>query len=197
MRQHKTVERDALTDEQIITLYNSRNETAIDETHRKYGKLLLSVAHQILQDQQDSEECRNDTYLKAWNSIPPTQPTSLQAYLAQIVRAIAINRYTEKRKKSRIPSQLTESLEELAFCLSDFSAVEQEANAAELGRYINDYVSTLSPRQQYVFISRYYFAKPVEDIAKMLQITRFGVYKHIDEIKKGLRAYLAERGEMV
>jgi len=102
-----------LGDEEIIALYWARNEEAIRETDRKYGKLLYQQAYNILHDRCDSEECQNDTYLGAWNSIPPASPTSLQTYVVKIMRKIAISRYREKTAQKRIPSEMTDCLEEL------------------------------------------------------------------------------------
>ena len=102
-----------LTDEQIIELYWTRQENAIQETDKKYGQFLFRIANNMLHDRRDSEECQNDTYLGAWNAIPPTRPLVLSAFLVQIMRRIAINRYREKTSKKRIPSELTVALEDV------------------------------------------------------------------------------------
>ena len=100
-----------IADEQIIELYWQREERAIQETDKKHGQFLFRIAYNILHDRLDCEECQNDTYLGVWNAIPPTRPTVFPAFITQIMRRIAINRYKEKTSKKRIPSELTVSME--------------------------------------------------------------------------------------
>ena len=102
-----------VADEQIIELYWNRKENAIEETDKKYGQLLFGIAYNILHDRPDCEECQNDTYLATWNAIPPTRPSALLAFIIQIMRRIAINRYKQKASKKRVPSELTVSVEDL------------------------------------------------------------------------------------
>ena len=92
-------------DEKIVDMYGQRNPNAIQETDQKYGPLLRNVAYNILFDSLDCEECRNDTYLRIWNSIPSTRPAAFAAYIVQIMRRIALDRYKEKSRQKRIPSQ--------------------------------------------------------------------------------------------
>lgn len=123
-----------LHDETIIELFFARDETAITECDRKYGSYLLAVADNILHSMQDSEECRNDTYLNAWNSIPPARPFSLGAYLTKIIRGIAVNRYNRDRRERRIPPEAVDSL-------SDFEGFLAETDCArEDIEYVNDAV---------------------------------------------------------
>ena len=107
-----------LEDNEIIELFWSRNESAIDETDIKYGKYLLAIAFNILNDTLDSEECLNDTYLSVWNSIPPTRPNILRAFLTTVMRRVAVNRYHSNSKKSAVPSEMTHSLSEMEYFLS-------------------------------------------------------------------------------
>ncbi|MBO5355664.1 MAG: sigma-70 family RNA polymerase sigma factor [Clostridia bacterium] len=197
MKARSKTQHELLADERIIELYWSREESAITETDRKYGQLLYQIAHRILNDRLDSEECQNDTYLKVWNTVPPTRPTVLRSFLAKISRNLALNRYKEKNRQKRVPSELTVAFEDLENTLQGGESAERELAAAELGVMINDYVHTLALRGQYVFVGRYYFAESVEEIAKALQMTKSNVYKQLEEIKKGLKQYLEERGERV
>ena len=155
----------AITDEQIIELYWKREESAIQETDKKYGQLLFRIAYNILRDRADCEECRNDTYLGVWNAIPPTRPAKFSAFITQIIRNIAINRYKEKISKKRIPSELTVSMEDINGILRSDDTVETKYAAEEVGRIINDYVRTLPSRQRFIFIDRFYLSEPVEAIA--------------------------------
>ena len=184
------------TDEQIIELYWDRNETAIQETDKKYGKTLFRLANNILCDRSDSEECRNDTYFAVWNRIPPTRPHAFRAFITQIVRRIAINRYNEKMSQKRIPSEFTVSMEDL----SDFISVndgEEEFMAEEIGKIINAYVRQLDERQRYIFVSRFYVAESVENIARELSVVPSTVYRALDQIKYGLKECLERNGVQV
>lgn len=183
-----------MADEQIIELYWQRKENAIQETDKKYGQFLFRIAYNILHDRLDCEECQNDTYLGVWNAIPPTRPTAFPAFITQIMRHIALDRYKEKSSKKRIPSELTVSMEEIHQIRGDVSA-EAAYEAAEVGNIINSYVRGLPERQRYIFIDRFYLAEPVENIAKDLSISVATVYREIEKIKHGLKEHL-ERNEV-
>lgn len=184
-----------LSDEHIIDLYWRRDEAAIRATDQKYGPFLTKIAYHILRDELDCEECRNDTYLGAWNAIPPARPAVLPAFLTQIMRRTAINRYKERTAKKRVPSELTVSMEELNSALRSDETADSSLEAKELGRLISAYVRGLPARQRYIFIDRFYLAEPVETIAADLSISAPTVYREIRTIKRGLREYL-ERNDV-
>lgn len=182
------------SDDQIIDLYWQRDDDAIQQTDTKYGRLLWNVAHNILYDSSDCEECCNDAYFGIWNAIPSARPTAFSAFIIQIMRRIAINRYKEQSRKKRIPSQLTVSIEDLENAISDGRSVEEMYEAEELGALINDYVKTLNNRRRYIFLDRYYLAEPVDKIASSLSISPQTVYREIEHIKRGLKDYLEKNG---
>ena len=186
-----------IADEQIIEMYWHRDERAIHETDEKYGQFLFRIAYNILHDRLDCEECQNDTYLGVWNAIPPTKPSVFPAFITQIMRRIAINRYEEKTSKKRIPSELTISMDDLNVTLQGYESVENVYEAKEVGKVISDYVRGLSERQQYIFIGRYYMADVVESLAEDLNISVPTVYREIDKIKQGLKVYLEENGVLI
>jgi RNA polymerase sigma-70 factor (ECF subfamily) len=186
-----------IADEQIVELYWRREENAIRETDKKYGRYLFKVAHNILLDREDSEECKNDAYLEAWNSIPPTRPRTLGSFMTQIVRCIALDRYKAKTTKKRIPSELFVSMEDLSYILADGDFAETEYMAKEVGKMINAYVKGLTEKEQYIFVSRYYVAEKVEDIARELGVSQPTVYRELEHIKNGLREYLEREGVYV
>lgn len=190
---HKTPQAFA-SDEEIVDMYWQRDPDAIRETDQKYGRLLQSTAFNILADLEDSEECQNDAYLKIWNAIPSARPTEFYAFIVQITRRIAIDRYREKSRKKRVPSQLTLSIEELKNSLSSSMSVEEEYDAKILGELITKYVRGLNARQQYIFVDRYYMAEPVEKIASDLSISLRTAYREIDKIKADLKKYLEGNG---
>lgn len=182
-----------MSDEQIVALYWQRDEQAIRETDIKYKKFLLSVAYNILYDICDSEECLNDTYIGAWNSIPPARPVLLQAFLATIMRRTAIDCYKAKKRQKRIVSELTVSLSEVEDFISDDDMYSQ-TDAKELGRVISDFVRSLSDRRMYIFMSRYYIARPIKEIARLLGCSESTVNKEIAAIKCDLKEKLKKEG---
>lgn len=184
-------------DAHIVEMYWQRNPDAIQETDSKYGSLLWTVAYNILCDAQDCEECQNDAYLKVWNAIPSTRPTSFAGYVVQVVKRIALNRYKEKSRQKRIPSQLTVSMEELKKSVSSGITVEEEYDAKEVSQMITDYLWSLNERQQHLFIDRYYMLEPVEKTAAELQISVQTAYREIEKIKRGLKKYLEGNGVYV
>ena len=183
-----------MSDERIVELYWQRDEQAIKETDIKYKSFLLTVAHNILHDPCDSEECLNDTYIDAWNSIPPARPTLLQAFLATIMRRTAIDRYKTKKRQKRIPSELTVSLTEVEEFIGADDDPYSEESARELGRVISDFVRSLPYRRMYIFMSRYYFARPIKEIAKLLRCSESTVHKEIGAIKSALKDKLEKEG---
>ena len=182
-----------MSDEQIVALYWQRDEQAIRETDIKYKKFLLTVAYNILQDMYDSEECLNDTYIGAWNAIPPARPVLLQAFLATIMRRTAIDCYKAKKRQKRIVSELTVSLSEVEDFISDDDMYSQ-TDAKELGRVISDFVRSLSDRRMYIFMSRYYIARPIKEIARLLGCSESTVNKEIAAIKRDLKEKLKKEG---
>ena len=184
----------AMSDEQIVELYWQRDERAIRETDRKYQHFLLTVAHNILRDAQDCEECLNDTYLGAWNAIPPTRPKVLQAFLATIMRRTAIDRYKAGKRQKRIDSELTVALSEVEELLADGSDPAAELDAHELGRVISEFIRALPKRRMYIFMSRYYTARPIGEIARLLGCSESTVNKEIAAIKRDLKEKLEKEG---
>ena len=184
----------AMSDEQIVELYWQRDERAIRETDRKYQHFLLTVAHNILRDAQDCEECLNDTYLEAWNAIPPTRPKVLQAFLATIMRRTAIDRYKAGKRQKRIDSELTVALSEVEELLADGSDPAAELDAHELRRVISEFIRALPKRRMYIFMSRYYTARPIGEIARLLGCSESTVNKEIAAIKRDLKEMLEKEG---
>ena len=183
-----------MDDKQIIELYWQRNEQAIKETDIKYRKFLLSVAYNIVHDTCDSEECLNDTYIGTWNAIPPAKPTVFQAFLVTIMRRTAIDCYKSKKRQKRIVSELTVSLSEVEDFLSDNYAMCSPTDTKELGRIMSDFARSLSDRRMYIFMSRYYVARPIKEIAKLLGCSESTVNKEIAVIKCDLKEKLKKEG---
>lgn len=183
-----------LDDESIIELYWQRDEKAIEETDLKYRKYLFSVAYNLLYERLDCEECLNDTYLGAWNAIPPTRPNALKAFLTIIVRRIAIKRYRRNLKKSNVPSELTVSLSELEDIVVGDEDIASDFDADRLGRVISDFVRSLSERRQFIFVARYYAAEPIDSIANNLKLSRSMINKELAAIRTALKEKLESEG---
>ncbi len=183
-----------LTDESIIGLYFERDEKAIEETDVKYGKYLYSVVYNLLGDRLDSEECLNDTYLGAWNAIPPARPVSLKAFLTTVARRLAVKRYHGSRRKKIVPSEMTVSLSELEDLVSGDGDVAADFDAERLGRVISGFIRSLSERRQFIFMSRYYAAEPIDSIATDLDVSRSTVNKELAAIRCLLKEKLESEG---
>ena len=140
-----------MDDLQIIELYFARDEQAIKETDSKYGKLCHSIAYNILNNREDSEECVNDTWLKTWDMIPPTRPQCFRLFLAKIVRNLSFNKYKAKHTDKRGNGEISLILDELEECIAEKSAVEEFFLAKELKNTINAFVSALPERECNIF----------------------------------------------
>ncbi len=186
-----------VTDAEIMDLYWERNETAIQLTKEKYGAFLYRIAYNILHDDRDCEECQNDTYLGVWQSIPPSRPDVFPAFIARIMRNVACKKYKEKTRKKRVPSEMTVSLEDLETFLHNHDVPDEKYFAEELGKMINSYLPTLTDRQQYVFIGRFYMGDKLETIAGELKVNASTVHREIEKIKKGLKSHLERNGYYV
>lgn len=182
-----------ISDGEIIELYWLRDEAAIKRTDEKYGRFLYAMAFNILHEHRDCEECRNDTYLSTWNAIPPAKPMFFRAFISQIMRRTAINRYYQNTGKRKIPSELTVSMDECGEFIAEEKSSDEEIDARELGRLISDFVRGLPAKRQYIFMGRFYFADSVAVIADELKVSESAVYKEIKKLRKELRIFLEQK----
>lgn len=180
-----------LTDEEIISLYWSRNEQAIPETDKVYRGYLMRVASNVLSDEWDCEECLNDTYADTWNRIPPTRPGIFRAFLSKITRNVAVDKYRKRRSAKRIPSELTVSLDEFAECLCD-TADSQREESERIADVLNDFLGDLGVKERFIFVCRYYYSDSVSYIAGMLNISPKQIYRRLSELRAELRQKLEE-----
>ncbi len=182
-----------LKDEEINGLFFDRDERAVSETDKKYGAYLKAVAKDMTGDRRDAEECVNDVYLAAWNSIPPERPASLKAYLTVLIRRAALDVIKKSKRARRIPKKLYEPLDDLAELLPDKDA-ESMLDERALSDIINSYVGSLTPRGRYIFMSRYYVNRPIGVIAEKLDLSVSTVKKELASIKAGLKEKLLQEG---
>ncbi|MBQ4651063.1 MAG: sigma-70 family RNA polymerase sigma factor [Firmicutes bacterium] len=175
-----------MEDEKIIELYWQRNETAIQESQVKYGGLCSSVAANILADQQDCEECLNDTWLGAWNAIPPAKPGRLGAFLAKITRNLALKKfgYLNADKRS---SFAADSIEEPSDCVSGNISAETEAERLMIEQVINAFLGSLTPEKRRLFVWRYWYFYSVEDISRRTGYSKSKVKSMLFRLRRELK----------
>lgn len=184
---------DILDDGKIIELFYARSEQAIVELSKKYGSVCMRVAENILKNQSDSEECVNDAYLGAWNTIPPQNPDPLLTYVCRIVRNLAIKKYHANTAAKR-NSTYDVALEELESCFPTSPSVEEELREKEFVRMIDAFLETLDEESRVMFVRRYWYSDSVSDIAKLLHISAHKVSDRLYRIREKLRDYLSREG---
>lgn len=183
-----------MEDTQIIEMFWERNETAIAETQTKYGAYLRRVAYNILANDEDCGECVNDTYYRAWESIPPNRPAKLSAYLAAVTRNLAVSMFRKKTAASRAGSQYAVSLDELAECVSGNDTVEGAAENGMIAKSISDYLRTLSQEARIIFVCRYFYNDSISDIAAYFGAGEAKIKSSLFRTRKGLKEYLTKEG---
>ena len=181
-----------MDDTGIIDLYWARDERAVEETERKYGSHCRSISYRILKNRQDMEECVNDTYVRAWNTIPPQRPFALGAFLAKIVRNLSLNYYRAGHAQRRGGGQVTLLLEELEDCAAD--GPEQLLEAAELSRLVDRFLRQLPQKDCCIFMRRYWYMDSVEEIARRYHMALGSVKSSLFRTRQKLRVYLEEEG---
>lgn len=182
-----------MEDEKILELYRVRSENAIEETAKKYGAYCTTIAANILLSPEDREECVSDTYLRAWNAIPPERPENLRMFLARITRNLAINRHKAMSAQKR-NGEMTAVLEEMEECLTTGITPEDHIQAKELGQAINRFLRTVSKRESNVFLRRYFFSESNTQIAERYGLTAGNVNVILLRTRRKLRDYLVKEG---
>ena len=182
----------SVDDTGIIDLYWARDERALTETERKYGPYCRSISYHILKNRQDAEECVNDTWVRAWNAMPPQRPFALGAFLGKIVRNVSLTRYRGARTQRRGGGQMPLILEEIQDMVSD--GPEQLLEAAELSRLLDRFLRQLPQKDCCIFMRRYWYMDSLEDIALRYHIALGSVKSSLFRTRKKLRAYLEQEG---
>ncbi len=183
-----------MEDSQIVELYWQRSADAIPETAGKYGAYCFTIADNILHSAEDSEECVNDTWLHAWNAMPPQRPKVLRAFLARITRNLAFDRFRARSAEKRGGGEIDLVLDELGECLGGDGDVETACEAEELRRSIGRFVRSLPEREGNVLVRRYFFAEPAADIAKRYGLSENNVMVILSRTRKKLKAHLLKEG---
>ncbi|MBQ7862838.1 MAG: sigma-70 family RNA polymerase sigma factor [Lachnospiraceae bacterium] len=183
-----------MEDNTIIQLFFERSETAITETAAKYGKLCHTIAYNILYNEEDSEECVNDTYMKAWEVIPPQIPEKLAAFLGKITRNLAISKYRHNSSLKRGGGQVAYALEELAECIPDKNTTEQAISDKLFVEQLNGFLEKLPVEKRKVFMQRYWYLRPISEIAEEFSMSESKVKMILHRTRNSLKEVLEKEG---
>lgn len=181
-----------MEDGQIIELYFRRDEEAIRQTQLAYGGRLYNLSYRLLLRREDAEESVSDTYLKAWETIPPTRPVFFYAYLAKICRFLSMGKLDWNNAAKRKAEVVTLS-DELACCIPDVSR-EQQFQSQELGALLNDFLATLSDENRRIFMRRYWYGESIGEIAQRFRLGESNVKTKLMRTRNALRAFLEKEG---
>lgn len=183
-----------MEDQQIVSLYWNKSETAISETQHKYGKYCTAIAYNILYSHEDAAEVVNDTYMAAWNSIPPHRPAFLAAFLGKITRRISIDRWKKSRAEKRGGGEMPLALDELEECIPSPSLVEHEIEEKQLAFVLNEFLRKLPEPEQQVFMCRYWYLDSISSICTQFNFSQSKVKSMLARTRKKLRTQLEKEG---
>lgn len=183
-----------MEDKEIIELYVDRSQCAIANTAEKYGSYCFKIAFNILSNREDSEEFVNDTYLSAWNSIPPHIPVCLKSYLGSIVRNLSLKKYRSRNTQKRGEGQVPLALHELSECIPAESSVEKVIDNIELSNLLNSFLGNLKSLDRRIFVKRYWYLSSVSDIAKDFGFSDSKIKSSLHRTRKKLKLYLEKEG---
>lgn len=183
-----------MDDKKIIELYFDRSEQAISETAKKYGRYCHYIAFHILHNQEDSEECVNDTYLRAWNAIPPKQPERLRTFLGKITRNLSLNKWEKLTAQKRGAGQTEQVLEELMECIPSENNVEKVIEDKFILEILNDFLDKISADKRKLFVRRYFYLSSIKEIARDYGISESKVTVTLFRTRQMLKEVLEKEG---
>ncbi|MGI6687312.1 MAG: RNA polymerase sigma factor [Christensenellales bacterium] len=181
-----------MEDDQIIDLYWARSECAIAETENKYGRYCHTIAYNILRNDQDAEECLNDTYIKAWDVMPPQRPNHLAAFLGRITRNLSLDRYRMNRAGKRIPGQIPLVLSELEDCIPAEESVEKIIDDMALTESLERFLYALPRLKRNIFIRRYWYLSSIKEIAHAYGMSESKTISMLHRLRLQLKTHLRE-----
>lgn len=181
-----------MEDKLIVDLYWARNEDAITQTSIKYGKMMHATSKSIVGSHEDAEECVNDAYLAAWNSMPENRPTYLGGYMAKIIRNVSLGRYDHNHAAKRYGVQVV--FEELEECLSDYQTPEDAYEAGCLRKVLDGFLAGLSEEKRVIFLRRYFYTDSIAQIAERMQMSEGKVKSILFRLRGQLAEVLKEAG---
>ena len=187
-------EENNLEDREIVGLYLKRSESAILETEKKYGRYCHKIAFNVLGNDEDSEECVNDAYMRTWESIPPNEPESLGAYIGRITRNLALDRYRHSHSEKRGNGDIPLLLDELAECVSGGNELERIEDSAEITAALNSFLEELSATERGIFMRRYWKMESIADIARRYGISVSKTTTMLFRLRGRLKTHLTKEG---
>lgn len=183
-----------MNDEQIVDLFLTRSEKAIYEAKEKYEKYCYNIAYNVLHNSEDSEECVNDTYLQAWNTIPPQKPNFLASFLGRITRNLAINKYKYNTAEKRGIGRIDIILDELEECLPAKDNIEQEVEDKIAIETLNNFLSMQKARTRKIFIRRYWYMDSIKEIANGFNMSESNVKMTLSRTRSDLKMFMEKEG---
>ena len=186
-----------MDDSKIIDLYWARSRQAIAESEQKYGAYCHTVARNILDQAEDAEECVNDTWLRAWNAMPPQRPTVLQAFFGKLTRNLSLDRWRRDRAQKRGGNQVELALEELEDCLTARDQVEEQMDAQTTAGLISDFVRGLPKRDRVLFVRRYWYLDDIQTLARRMGMGQSQIKSRLHRIRQRLKTELEQEGVAV
>lgn len=183
-----------MDDSTIVELYFARDEAAIEETDRKYGKYCSHIAYNILQSAEDAEECVNDTYMRAWNAIPPHRPAQLSTFLGKITRNLSLNKYKGRHAQKRGNGQTAMVLSELEECIGADCRVESLVDEMAVVEVINSFLNQQPRLNRVVFVKRYWHLDSIRDISTALGMNQNRITSMLFRMRKELKLRLESEG---
>ena len=182
-----------MNDAEIIELFIHRDESAIRETDERYGHYCLAIARNIVSVQEDAEECVSDTYLTAWNSIPPQKPNSLKAWLGKTVRNISLDLWRKNHRQKRYTG-MELLLDELADCIPSHTNIDAELEKQQIVDFLNQWLSKLSKNDRVLFVRRYWNGEPVKNLAESCHTSPANLANRLYYLRKKLKTALEMEG---
>ena len=186
-----------MEDKEIVTLYRNRDESAISATAQKYGNYCFSIAYNILYNKEDAEESVNDTYLSAWNSIPPHEPDILSSFLGKITRYVSLKRRRDKKAQKRGGGEIALAYEELADCIPAKHDIDADLEAKEIALHINTFLSALPATERRIFVCRYWYFDSISSICLQFGFRETKVKSILFRTRTKLRNKLKKEGVLI
>lgn len=184
-----------MDDGEILSLYCKRSETAISETAAKYSNYCYRIAHNILKNNEDAEECVNDTYMRAWEAIPPARPARLSTFLGKITRNLSLNMYQKYNAEKRGFGQIEIALSELEECIPDIATtIEQAAESTLIIQTLNVFLADINKTNRKIFVRRYWYMSSIEEIASDYNMSSNHIKVVLYRMRKKLKSIFEKEG---
>lgn len=183
-----------MDDRRIVELFLERSEEAILETDIKYGRYCHKIAFNVLGNDEDSEECVNDAYMRAWGSIPPNEPDSMASYIGRITRNLALDKLRQKQSDKRGNGEVPVVLDELAECVSGHDELERRQDSAEIAAAIDSFLDELNSVERGVFMRRYWMMEPIADVANRYDISVSKTTTMLFRLRNRLKKHFMKEG---